>query len=106
MTTKAAVKKTLAQLADAEKAAFYPRFFKTGKGGYGEGDRFLGVTVPKQRKVARQFRDLPLREVAEVLDIPLGTVHSRLNRAMSSLRAALEADVRLPFPDAPEHEVL
>ncbi len=44
--------------ADPVKAAFFPRFFKTGKGEYGEGDSFLGVTVPKIRKVGREFRFL------------------------------------------------
>ena len=44
--------------SDPEKAAFLPRFFRTGPGEYGAGDRFLGVTVPLQRRVARSFRDL------------------------------------------------
>lgn len=42
-------------------------FFKTGKGEYGEGDKFLGITVPAQRKIARQFRGLPLFEVLRLL---------------------------------------
>jgi len=67
MTTKARVVAELKQRADAEKAAFYPSFFKTGKGEYGEGDVFLGVTVPHQRRVARAFRDLPQREIAKLL---------------------------------------
>ena len=46
----------LMELAIPEKAKFFPRFFKTGKGEYGEGDLFIGVTVPNQRKIAQQFQ--------------------------------------------------
>ena len=46
----------LLELAIPEKAKFFPRFFKTGKGEYGEGDRFIGVTVPNQRIIAKQFQ--------------------------------------------------
>lgn len=54
--------------ADPEKAAFYPTFFKTGPGEYGEGDKFIGVEVPKQRKIAKDYKDLPLEELAKLLD--------------------------------------
>jgi len=46
----------LLELTIPEKVKFFPRFFKTGKGEYGEGDRFIGVTVPNQRKIAQQFQ--------------------------------------------------
>jgi len=46
--------------------------------------------------VLHHYLDLPLEAVAEALGVPVGTVHSRLHRAMGALRAALEADARLP----------
>ncbi|MGZ5253686.1 MAG: DNA alkylation repair protein [Flavitalea sp.] len=42
-------------VAIPEKAAFFPRFFKSGKGEYGEGDFFLGVTVPDQRTISKHY---------------------------------------------------
>jgi 3-methyladenine DNA glycosylase AlkD len=45
-------------------------FFQTQKGGYGEGDEFIGVSVPHQRKVARQFTDLSLNDITPLLDSP------------------------------------
>ena len=65
------VKKELARVASPEKAAYLPRFFKALPGGYAEGDVFLGVTVPEQRRVARRHRDLPLSEVAELVRSPV-----------------------------------
>lgn len=67
MITKT-IKTALQFLADSEKAAFYPKFFKTGKGDYGEGDIFIGVSVPEQRKVAKQFwNNISLEELTELL---------------------------------------
>lgn len=62
------VKKELKKHVNLEKKEFFPRFFKTGPGEYGEGDVFLGVTVPHQRKIAKQFKQLPLTEVKSLLD--------------------------------------
>jgi 3-methyladenine DNA glycosylase AlkD len=61
------VQAALRALVDPEKAAFFPRFFKTGPGEYSEGDKFLGVTVPLQRQVAKQFRGLPIVEIEKLL---------------------------------------
>ena len=60
----------LEELIDPEKARFLPRFFRTGPGEYGEGDRFLGVTVPLQRQVARRFAGLDRTEVSRLLASP------------------------------------
>lgn len=64
------LERELQEAADPERAKSNAWFFKTGKGQYGEGDRFLGITVPTQRKIAMRFRDLPLPEVAALLASP------------------------------------
>jgi len=66
-TTLRAVRRGLRAEADPEDAVNLQRFFKTGPGQYGEGDRFLGVRVPALRRVARAHRDLPLPDAVEML---------------------------------------
>jgi 3-methyladenine DNA glycosylase AlkD len=57
----------LSKLSDPEKAKNLSRFFKTGKGQYGEGDVFWGITVPAQRKIAKRYIDLSLSDLQELL---------------------------------------
>jgi 3-methyladenine DNA glycosylase AlkD len=61
------VQKELKKLANPKKAKLLMRFFKTGKGEYGEGDIFLGIMVPQQREVVKKFRALPLSEIQKLL---------------------------------------
>jgi len=63
--------KTINSHANPEKAKILTRFFKTGKGQYGEGDRFLGIIVPIQRKIAKQFTHITLNDVLLLLKNPI-----------------------------------
>jgi 3-methyladenine DNA glycosylase AlkD len=63
----AAIQRELENLADPGHAVMLQRFFKTGPGQYGEGDRFRGLRVPILRKIARKYRDLPLLEAERLL---------------------------------------
>lgn len=57
----------LNKYASTERALSSQRFFKTGKGEYGEGDVFIGLTVPQIRSVAKQFAHLHLDEIKDHL---------------------------------------
>lgn len=67
MSTSGQVAAALKKLETSEKAASSAWFFKTGRGQYGYGDVFIGVTVPEQRRVAKAFRELPFTEVVKLL---------------------------------------
>lgn len=69
--TAADVKTALAALSHPDKVGMFERFFKTGPGEYGEGDVFLGLTVPETRLVSVQFKHLPLHEIDELLASPI-----------------------------------
>lgn len=61
------VQTDLQKLADKERAIHSSRYFKTGKGEYGEGDIFIGLTVPQVRTIAKKYRDLSLRDIEKLL---------------------------------------
>lgn len=54
-------------MKNPEKAKVLAGFFKTGKGHYGEGDKFLGIAVPQTRAVIKKYKDLILTEIKQVL---------------------------------------
>lgn len=58
-------------IADPTLATFQQGFFQTHKGGYGEGDIFLGLTVPQTRTLAKKYKDLPLPKICQLLQHPL-----------------------------------
>lgn len=58
-------------LADPERAVGVARYFKTGPGEYGQGDQFIGILVPDQRRVARRYRQLPLADLERLLTSPV-----------------------------------
>jgi 3-methyladenine DNA glycosylase AlkD len=63
MATAEEAQKALHAVAKPERTASTARFFKAYPGGYSEGDKFLGCTVPATRLVAKRFYELPLREL-------------------------------------------
>lgn len=64
------IRQELETYVDPVKREYLPRFFKTGKGQYGEGDCFLGIVVPNVRRVARKYKDAPLDVVDQLLQSP------------------------------------
>ena len=61
------LKKTVKKYSNPEKGKILQRFFKTGKGEYAEGDIFAGLTVPVSRKISREFKNLTLNELSQVI---------------------------------------
>jgi 3-methyladenine DNA glycosylase AlkD len=65
------IQERLQALGDPQRAQVSQRFFKTGPGQYGEGDRFVGLRVPAIRTLARQYGSLALPEALRLLQSPL-----------------------------------
>jgi len=65
------INKHIRRLANREKAEILKGFFKTGPGGYGEGDTFLGIQMPTIRQVEKKFWGTPLGEIKKLMKSPI-----------------------------------
>ena len=61
------LKQTVKNHSNKEQGIFLQRFFKTGKGEYGEGDVFAGIKVPVSRKIANRFKDLSFSDLQKII---------------------------------------
>jgi len=102
----AAIRARLRGLANLTIAAHSARFFKSGPGEYGAGDRFLGIRVPDVRRIAREFRAAPLGAALALLRSPLHEERllalvllvERFERGEESERARIYAQFRKHTP--------
>ena len=62
------VVKEINKLKNSKLASVYLRFFKTGKGEYGEGDQFIGVKVGSLRGIAKKYKDISLQELQKLIE--------------------------------------
>jgi 3-methyladenine DNA glycosylase AlkD len=65
------IQSRLQELANEKAAEIARRFFKTGPGEYGEGDRFLGIRVPVLRKLVKEFQTITVEQAALLLKSPI-----------------------------------
>ncbi|MEC8558214.1 MAG: DNA alkylation repair protein [Planctomycetota bacterium] len=85
------VELVLRELSRPGKAEFLPGFFRAIPGGYGEGDQFLGVIVPDQRQIEKDFRELSIDELGKLLrsywhECRLTAIFILVNRFEAALR--------------------
>ncbi len=67
MKTIGELKRVLKKETNAKRAKASQWFFKTGKGDYGEGDKFLGINNPTMHKIAGDFAELPIKDLSQAI---------------------------------------
>jgi len=92
MMTITQLKKDLKSLANPKKAGTHQRFFKTGKGEYGEGDIFIGLSMPNLRNICKKYTDLSIKDLEELLQ---SKIHEHRMSALIILNKKFEkADIK------------
>jgi 3-methyladenine DNA glycosylase AlkD len=84
------IRSRLHKLGDRQKAQFLQGFFKTGPGGYGEGDIFLGIRVPEIRELSSKYKTLTTQETLPMLRSPIH--EERLLALLLLIRAFSKGD--------------
>jgi len=77
------IRNKLSKLADKERAEILQRFFKTGKGEYGEGDIFIGIKLPAQKALVKEYKDISLKDIEKLLK---SKVHEERSLALGILK--------------------
>lgn len=94
------IEQKLNELANPEKAKLYQRFFKTGKGEYGEGDIFLGIIVPQLRAIAKEFwKTVSLADIQQLLNTK---IHEKRMIALVMLIHHYKSAVKLKDKELPQ----
>ncbi|KAA6368564.1 MAG: putative DNA alkylation repair protein, partial [Streblomastix strix] len=90
------LREAIQKQANPKVASGQQRYFKTGPGEYGEGDKFLGLNVPTQRKIANEFIDISLNELQGIVSDEYHEIRSIgmiiLTEKIQSTKSQIEKD--------------
>lgn len=102
MTSADELQRILMSMGDEEQARQLMRFFKTGKGDYGEGDRFIGLRCPQTREVVKEARlDVSFAEIEKLLDSPWHEIRfAGFQLLVEEMKAALPRKRQAPTTGA------
>ena len=95
MSSAAIVTRKMRALANKKLASAQQGFYQTQPGGYGAGDKFLGISVPHSRKVAKEYKELSLSEIKKLSTSPFHEIRFvALAILVNQFRAAKDPMVR------------